>query len=134
MSVITRFIKFACASLIGASVDMGVLWILNRFLFNGYVGEYIAAPIISFECSVAVGFTACYYLIWHDRISEHSLSSYFRHLAGYNASCIGVFLIKMVLLLILQRIFGWSAVLCNIIARAVSGLLNFVMGEKVIFR
>lgn len=129
-----RFIKFALTSLVGAGVDFLVLWLLNRYLFSGYVLEYIVAPVISFEASVVVGFTANYYLIWYDRVEVHNASAYFKRLAGYNVSCVGVFLIKMGLLLLLERCFGWSAFLCNVIARAISGLLNFVMGEKVIFK
>ena len=132
--LIYRFIKFACTSLIGASVDFGLLWVLNRYLFDGYTLEYIVAPIISFEASVIVSFTACWFLIWNDRISNKTFTSFGKHLAAYNLSTIGVFVIKMVLLLILQRIFGWSAFICNIIARMISGLLNFVLGEKVIFK
>lgn len=129
-----RFIKFALTSLVGAGVDFVLVWFLDEYLFSGYVMEYVVAPVISFEASVLVGFTANYYLIWYDRIEVHDSSAYLKRLAGYNLSCIGVFLIKMGLLLLLERCFGWKAFVCNIIARMLSGLLNFVMGEKVIFK
>lgn len=58
----------------------------------------------------------------------------FRHLGGYNLSCIGAFLVKMAFLLLIQRMFRWNVVWCNLLALCVSGGLNFFMSERVVFR
>ena len=52
----------------------------------------------------------------------------------YNLSASGVFLIKMCFLLLFERLFGWNVVICNLAALCISGLINFSMGEWVIFR
>jgi putative flippase GtrA len=40
----------------------------------------------------------------------------------------------MMFLLLLEHFFGWGVVICNLTALCISGTINFVMGEWVIFR
>ena len=40
----------------------------------------------------------------------------------------------MTFLLLFERIFGWNVVVCNLAALSLSGVLNFAMGEWVIFK
>jgi len=40
----------------------------------------------------------------------------------------------MAFLLLFERIFGWNVVVCNLAALCLSGMLNFLMGECVIFK
>ena len=63
-----------------------------------------------------------------------SLGSYLKHFLTFNASYAGVFFIKMLLLLGLERLTGWDVVWCNLIAVTICGFINFFMNEKVIFR
>lgn len=130
-----RYIKFAASTLAGTAVDMLVLWVFAHYLLDGsYWREYILSPFISFECAVLTNFTIAYFGVWRDRISAPSFRSFMRHYAGYNLSCTGTFLVKLGLLLLLEQLFGWDVLWCNIVALCFSGLLNFTLNEKVVFR
>ena len=130
-----RYLKFASSTLVGTAVDMLVLWLCAHYLLDGsYWREYILSPFISFECAVIANFVVAYYGVWRDRVSKHTFRSFMRHYGGYNISCTGAFLVKMAALLLFERIFGWDVLWCNIAALCVSGLLNFFMNEKVVFR
>lgn len=130
-----RYIKFASSTLVGTAVDMLVLWVCAHYLLDGsYWREYILSPFISFECAVLANFLVAYYGVWRDRISERSKRSFGRHYLGYNLSCTSTFLVKMAMLLLFERIFGWDVLICNVAALCVSGLLNFFLNEKVVFR
>ncbi|MBQ1708187.1 MAG: GtrA family protein [Bacteroidales bacterium] len=130
-----RFIGYVSVSLIGTAVDTAVLWVCSHLLFSGsYFGRNILSPTISFECAVFVNFCSCYFFVWKDRISQRGTRSFFRHYAGYNASCTGAFLLKMGLLQLVLWITGLDVVWCNLIALCFSGLFNFTMSDRVIFR
>ena len=129
-----RYLKFVLSTLAGTAVDMLVLWLCSEVLLPATYGmKYILAPCISFECAVITNYSLAYFYVWKDRISQVSQRSYISHLVGYNLSCISAFLIKMAILLLLERLFHWHVLLCNIVALCFSGLINFLMNEKVIF-
>ena len=133
-SLVVRYLKFAASTLAGTAVDMLVLWLFSdAVLPRIYWAEYLLAPAISFEFAVLTNFTIAYFVVWKDRVSHVSIVSFLRHLGGYNLSCISAFLIKMSILLLLERAFHWDVLLCNIVALCFSGLLNFFMYERVIF-
>ena len=117
-------------------VDTLVLWLLSDFVFrDGYWGQYILSPIISFQCAVVVNFTIFYFYVWRDRTREDMRRRKFLKLfLSYDLSCSSVFVIRLLLLLLIERIFGWDVVICNLVAMAFSGILNFVMNNMVIFR
>lgn len=129
-----RFIKFAGSSLVGGTVDMLLVWLLSGYVFNGYWGDVIISPIISFECSVIVGFTFCWYFVWNDRISNKSGRSFLKHLMVYKASNIGVFGIRMLLVVLIERIFSGNLVIINLISRLLAGLVNYMIADKLIFK
>jgi putative flippase GtrA len=134
LETIRKILSFFVSNLLGTLVDTGVLWACSSLLFTSYWGKYLLSPFISFECAVLVNFLCSYFIIWKDRISRKTKLSFFRHYAGYNLSCTGVFLLKMVFLLIIERLSGWHVVICNLLALCISGVLNFAMGEWVVFR
>ena len=131
-----RFLRFSLSTLAGTAVDMLVLWLCSDYLFKGhYWGEYLLSPFLSFECAVLTNFVIAYYSVWKDRISVHNGRSFLRHYAGYNLSCTGTFLVKMGILLLIERFSGgWDVLICNLLALCGSGLVNFVMNEHVVFR
>ena len=131
-----RYLRFAASTLAGTAVDMVVLWVCSHYLFKGhYWSEYLLSPFISFECAVLVNFALAYFAVWKDRISAHTLRSFFRHYAGYNISCTGTFLFKMGTLLLIERFSGgWDVLICNILALCFSGILNFVLNEMLVFK
>lgn len=129
-----RFIKFALSSLGGGTVDMVLVWLLTSYVFDGYLGDVIITPIVSFESSVIVGFTFCWCFVWNDRVSRKGSRSFLKHLAAYNASNIGIFGLRMMLVVLIESIFSCNLVIINLISRILAGLLNFVISDKVIFR
>ena len=130
-----RLMKHTAFSLFGTATDMSVLWVFSHLVFEGsYVGEYIISPMISFECATVVNFLVSSNFVWGDRMKGSGLRSYFKHFLGFNASYVGVFFVKMGLLLLLELATGWDVVWCNLIAVTLCGFINFFMNEKIIFK
>ena len=126
--------KFMLSNVLGTVVDTLVLWSLSHYAFVGYAKQYLLAPLISFECAVLVNFLSSWYFVWNDRVCKGALFRFWRKYFYYNLSVTGAFFVKMGFLLLLKRFFGWSVVVCNLAALCISGTINFVMGEWVIFR
>lgn len=134
VDTLKRLGKHTAVSLIGTATDTLVLWFLSSVVFKSYVGEYIVSPIISFECATLVNFLSSSKLVWRDRMQGENLKSYLKHFLKFNASYAGVFFLKMLLLLGLERLTRWDVVWCNLIAVTICGFINFFMNEKVIFK
>ena len=135
-SLFKRYLKYVGTNLVGTIVDTLVLWLLSDLVLNSeYWKQYILAPALSFQCAVLTNYLIAYFYVWRDRTREYGsarflISRYF----AYNLSCSSVFLLRLGLLLLLEKIFGWDVVICNLVALCVSGLANFALGEWVIFR
>ena len=132
--LIKRLPKFIGVNLIGTAVDTAVLWALSHYIFKGYLGEYIISPIISFECAVMSNYIFSYFGVWKDRSKHHNRKDFAHRYILYNLSASVVFVFKLGLLMLLELAFGWNVVICNLVALCVSGLVNFALGEWVIFR
>ena len=126
-----RFPKFVGINAIGTAVDTAVLWLFSHYIFDGYVGEYVLSPIISFECAVLSNYLFSYFGVWRER---RSAGSFFLKYIMYNISSSLVFMMKLGITLLLERMFGWNVVICNLAALCLSGLINFSLSEWVIFR
>lgn len=131
---VAKCFQFVISRMLGTAVDTLVLWLCSHFLFHTYSGDYIIAPIISFEAAVVCNFVFSYFWIWRSRITNHSARSLWRHLAGFNLGSLAGFAVKMVFLLLFQRLFGWNVVVCNLAALFISGGFNFLLTDAVIFR
>ena len=129
---LVRFLKYSGTSLAGTLVDTLVLWILSDLVFTkGYWGEYVVSPAISFQCAVITNFLISYFYVWKDRKKSRNPFLTFLY---YDLSCTAVFLLRLGFLLLVERIFGWDVVICNLVAMCVTGIINFVMNNQVIFR
>ncbi|MBE6228303.1 MAG: GtrA family protein [Bacteroidales bacterium] len=129
---LVRFLKYSGTSLAGTLVDTLVLWILSDLVFTkGYWGEYVVSPAISFQCAVITNFLISYFYVWKDRKKTRNPFLTFLY---YDLSCTAVFLLRLGFLLLVERIFGWDVVICNLVAMCVTGIINFVMNNQVIFR
>lgn len=126
--------KFILSNVLGTVVDTAVLWLFSTYVFDSYVGQYVVSPVISFECAVFTNFLCSWFFIWKDRVNRRSGKSFVRKYLLYNLSASAVFLVKMGFLLLFEVIFGWDVVYCNLAALCISGIINFSMGEWVIFR
>ena len=138
LRLLVRYIKFAGTSVIGTLVDTLVLWLLSDLIFTrGYWGEYILSPLISFQCAVAVNYMISYFYVWKDRTRaapNAGISRFFRLYIAYNLSCSAVFLLRLGILLLIERFTGWNVVFCSLAAMFFSGFLNFLVENQVIFR
>ena len=125
-------------SAVGTIVDTSVLWLLSDFVFTrGYWGEYIISPTISFQCAVAVNFTIAYFYVWKDRTltrADRSKKRFFRLFLTYDLSCSVIFLLRLGVMLLIEKFTGWDVVVCNLLAMCCSGILNFTIENILIFR
>ncbi len=136
LKLLIRYVKFLGTSVVGTGVDMLLLWILSDYVFdNGWWGEYVVSPVLSFQAAVLVNFTISYLYVWKDRVpSARGLRSFHKLYAAYNLSCSTVFLLRLGVLLLIERFFGWDVVICNLAAMCVSGIANFILTNNVIFK
>ena len=135
---LVRYAKFAGTSVVGSIVDTLVLWLLSDLIFTrGYWGEYIISPLISFQCAVAVNYMISYFYVWKDRTrkrSDASVRRFFRLYGAYNLSSSVVFLFRLGILLLIERFTGWDVVICNLVAMCFSGIINFAINNRLIFK
>lgn len=129
-----RLSKFSGFTLLGTMVDTLVLWLCSDYLLNGYVGEYIISPLISFEAANLTNYLVSTRFVWKDRMKGCSRSLFWKKYAVYNASNSMVFFIKMGVLLLIQAATKLDVVWCNILALLVSGLMNFEINDKFNFQ
>ena len=129
-----RIPKYVLVSAAGTGVDTAVLWLVSHHIFHSFAGEYILSPFISFECAVLFNFICSFFLIWKDRMDIGNARTFISRYLLYNLSCTMTFLLKMGLLLFFKFLFGWDVIICNLTALCVSGIVNFVMSDRVIFR
>lgn len=138
LGLVKRYIKFISTNVVGTLVDTFVLWILSDFVFTeGYWGEYLISPIISFQCAVVVNFTISYFYVWKDRTlvrPDRSKKQFLRLFLAYDLSCSAVFLIRLGIMLLIEKFTSWDVVICNLLAMGFSGILNFLIDNLLIFR
>lgn len=136
--VLIRYVKFLGTGIVGTIVDTLVLWLLSDFVFTkGYWGEYVVSPVISFQCALAVNFIISYFYVWKDRargVSNEGKARFLRLYLAYNLSGSTIFLLRIGVLLLIERFTGWDVVICNLLAMCVSGVLNFTINNLVIFK
>ena len=120
-----NFSKFVLINAFGTIVDTVVLWAFSTFVFEKYLGDYIIAPLISFECALTANYITSVLFIRKGHLRKYLI---------YNASCSAVFLTKMVILLLIESVTGWNVVFCNLAALCISGILNFCLSEWLIFK
>jgi putative flippase GtrA len=130
-----RFIKFAGVGVVAGTVDISLVWVLTKFIFGGYYGQMVVSPVISYECSIIVGFVFSWYFIWNDRLSTGGRSEFWKRLAAYNVSNVGIFALRVLLVMMFEKIWdGGNLVIINTVSRILAGLLNFVITDKLIFK
>lgn len=138
LKFLKRYVKFMGTSVAGTIVDTAVLWLLSDLVFTeGYWGEYIISPTISFQCAVAVNFTIAYFYVWRDRTltrADRSKKRFFRLFLTYDLSCSAIFILRLGVMLLIEKFTGWDVVVCNLLAMCFSGVLNFTIENVLIFR
>jgi putative flippase GtrA len=136
LNLLKRYLKYAGTSIAGTLVDTLVLWLLSDLVFKDvYWGQYIISPLISFQCAVITNYLIFYFYVWRDRIKEYRRrNDFIRRFLAYDLSCSTVFLLRLGILLLIEKFSGWDVVICNLIAMCFSGILNFLSNNLIIFR
>lgn len=132
--IISNFSGFVVSRGLGTVVDTLVLWFCEKLIFKGYWGEYIISPAISFEVATLFNFVLSYYWIWKSRVENKSAKVFWHLFWIFNLSCVAGFFVKMVFLLLFERLFGFDAVICNLLALCISGIFNFYLAEWMVFK
>lgn len=132
-SIFKRFIKFTIRGLVGTAVDTAVLWVLTTYAFKTYLTKYLLAPSISFEVGILVGYVIIYFWIWNHRVLNN-FKDFIRRIPKYNLAVLFSFGVKLILLNVIQQIFHFEVVICNLIALFFSGFINFFTNEKIVFK
>lgn len=141
-ATVWRLLKHLLFSLAGTGTDLLVLYVLTHLIFrnfsedthSGYVLICLLSPAIAFELGNVVNFIMSSRVVWRDRMKGQSLKTHLKLFLGYNLSYTTVFFIKTGLFLGIQWLTKWDVMYCEMIALFVSGLLNFTMNDRVIFR
>ena len=132
--LLTRYLKYAGTSVIGSIADTLVRWLVSTFVLDhGYWQEYIISPAISFQCAVAVNFTISYFYVWKDRTRSPGRPGFMKLYLIYNLSNTLVFLLRLGVLLLIERFTGWDVVFCNLAEMLFSVIINFVIDNLVLF-
>ena len=123
-----RFLRFNVASALGIGVQLGVLWILMRGLHVGYG----AATGVAVLAAVGHNFVWHWRWTWGDRAIPLGRvpAALARFLAANGAvSLVG----NVVLMAVLVRGAGLPAIPANVLAIAVCGLVNYWLGDVIVF-
>lgn len=134
LKILRTYAEFVLSRLLGTGVDTFVLWVCSYYLFDSYIGDYILSPFISFEFAVMSNYLCSYFWIWRTRIERKSWSNFWSRFFIFNLSSVAGFVVKMLFLLIFQKIFGWNVVFCNWAALFISGVLNYFLADSMVFR
>ena len=128
--------KYACATSVGALVEMAVLWFLAHVAFKSasFYGKDTLSILIASEIAILVNFTNAYFFVWKDRISKRSPRSYFRHYLAFAFTANLLMFVKMALAIFFKDLFRWDVVICDFVALLISGTINFILNEMVIFK
>lgn len=129
-----KYLKFLISRIAGTLVDTFLLWILSTYIFSNYFGVYIVSPTISFEAAMFFNYVVSYYWIWDKNLAVKNSKVFFSRLLVFNLSSIFAFFVKMGFLLLFERLFGWDVVYCNLLALVISGIVNFIITEWIVFK
>lgn len=131
-----RLLAFSASTLVGTAVDTAVLWLCAHVLLDEevYFQANILSPTISFFFATIANYIVAYYCVWRDRIPHRSGEDFLRRYIPYLGTCVGGFLIKLVILQFLCLLIAADVVWLNLVAVCFSGLFNFAINEWVVFR
>ncbi len=128
----TAFAKFVSTNVLGTVVDTLALLLLATFVMETYIEEYILAPSLSFELAVINNYSLSYFWIWRTRV-EKTVPDFLRRFFFYNLNSLLVFIFKLLLLVLISALLGLHVVYCNLIALTITGTVNFLLQDRLIF-
>lgn len=120
-----RWLRFNGVGLIGVVVQLGVLTLLL-----GLRIPYLVATAIAVECAVLHNFVWHERYTWRDRIGSRAARLLRFHMANATVSLVG----NILLMRLLAGEANLPPVVANLISIVVCSLLNFLLGDRVVFR
>ncbi len=124
-----HWVKFNVVGAIGIGVQLAALAALNRVL-----GNYVVATAIAVELTVLHNFVWHERFTWADRASMSWRDSLVR-LLKFNFSNGAISILGNILLMRwFVGEFRLPVVIANLLAIALCGLANFVVGDRFVFR
>jgi putative flippase GtrA len=134
--VFTRFVRFNVVGLLGVGVQLGAAWILVGLLHL----HYLVGSAVAIELSVLHNFVWHERWTWSERGPARPPRGRFRPGAGVR--CLGFhagnglvsLLGSLALLPFFVGVCGLHYLVANLGTAAATGLLNFLLGDRVIFR
>jgi len=129
--MVLRFLRFNVVGAIGVGVRLGAV-----AFFAGVLGlHYLVATAIAIELSLLHNF------FWHlrwtwstERPDGPRRHAFFRCLAFHASNGLVSMLGSLALMPLLVGGFGLHYLLANVVAVACTGLANFLVGDRLIFR
>jgi putative flippase GtrA len=129
--MVVRFLRFNAVGALGIAVQVLTLWLLAGPLHV----HYLVATVIAIEVSVLHNFSWHHRWTWARQAAGGPPSHVFFRCVAFHA---GNGLVSMLGSLALMPLFvgqlGMHYVVANLLAVACTGLLNFLLGDRLIFR
>ena len=127
-----NFIKFVIRGVVGAIIDTSVLWILTTYFFNSYFTKYVLSPAISSEVGIVLTYIICYFWIWKQNVNNNK-SDFLKRFLLYNLALLISIFLKIGFLDLINKLFNFHIIVCDILALCASGIFSFFASEKFIF-
>ena len=128
MSQRLRFVRFNFVGAVGIGVQLAALWLLTDVVHVHYIPATCAA----------VALAVVHNFVWHHRwtwgerqVSSHPMILFVRFAAANGAVSLAGNLAAMAALV---SVVGLPPVMANVAAIAFTGVLNFWVGDSVVFR
>jgi len=132
---IVRFGKYAMFSLAGTVTDILVIWLFSHLVFPEWkLVQSVFSTMLATECQIIVTFIVSAMFVWGDIMKGKRKRAKFGHFLAFNASFVVVFFFKYFIQLFFAKDIGLDVVLAELIALTISGVLNFLMNNYIIFK
>lgn len=127
--IFIRWIKFNAVGGIGIGVQLAALTVFHSWLKM----NYLPATALAVEIAVIHNFLWHERFTWADRPSAHRMQSIYRF-AKFNATNGAVSILgNLVLMRLLVGKLKFNYILSNCVAIGACSLLNFLLGDRVVF-
>ena len=149
VALLWRYVKFAGSTVVGTVVDFLVLWLCSAYIIPDLVvgpyqagdysidafsfGEYVISPTISFEFAVFTNFVIAYWFVWRDRVKGSPKNTFWKNYLYYNLTSTSTFFVNLLILVLVERFTHLDVIYCKLVASVFTGLMNFVINERLIF-
>jgi putative flippase GtrA len=117
----------------GTILETGILYFLSNQVFHTYTGKYIVSTFISFEITMVKNYLFSYFKIWNESVQKN-VKDFFKRMLYYNTNMAASFGVKLLIILFIERLFHLHVVYCNLLAMLFTGILNYLIQDKLIFR